>query len=90
MSPLVAKKILGFFSNKNIVLVSPGSTDYGLSNRERELLHLMVEGLDCKTIAGKIFISYETVRTHIKHIYKKLHVTSRSEAVMKAIQHGLS
>ncbi len=90
MNSLVAKKILGFFSNKNIVLVSPGNTDYGLSDREKELLRLMVEGLDCKTIAGKIFISYETVRTHVKHIYKKLHVASRSEAVMKAIQHGLS
>ena len=50
----------------------------------------MVEGYDYKTIAGKTFISYETVRTHVKHIYSKLHVASRSEAVMKAIQHGLN
>jgi DNA-binding NarL/FixJ family response regulator len=90
MSSSVAKKMLGFFSNKNIVLVSPGNTDYLLSDREKELLRMMVEGHDYKTIAEKAFISYETVRTHVKHIYSKLHVASRSEAVMKAIQHGLS
>jgi len=90
MSSTVAKKILGFFGNKNIVLVSPGNTDYDLSEREKELLRLMVEGHDYKAIAAKAFISYETVRTHVKHIYKKLHVASRSEAVMKAIQHGLN
>ncbi len=90
MSSTVAKKMLGFFSNKNIVLVSPESTDYHLSDREKELLRLMVEGHDYKTIAGKIFISYETVRTHVKHIYKKLHVASRSEAIMKAIHQGLN
>ncbi len=90
MSSTVAKKILGFFANKNIVLVSPGNTDYHLSEREKELLKMMVEGHDYKTIADRAFISYETVRTHVKHIYKKLHVASRSEAVMKAIQHGLN
>ena len=50
----------------------------------------MVEALNYKAIAEKAFISYETVRTHVKNIYKKLHVTSRNEAVMKAIQQGLS
>ncbi|MEP7376574.1 MAG: response regulator transcription factor [Chitinophagaceae bacterium] len=90
MSSTVAKKMLSFFANKNIILVSPGNTDYQLSDREKELLRLMVEGHDYKTIAGKAFISYETVRTHVKHIYSKLHVASRSEAVMKAIQHGLN
>ena len=90
VSPSVAKKLLGFFSNKNVILVSPGNTDYQLSEREKELLSLMVEGLNYKAIAERAFISYETVRTHVKHIYKKLHVASRSEAVMKAIQQGLS
>ena len=89
MSTSVAKKVLGFFANKNVVLTAPGSTDYQLSDREKEILHLMVEGHNYKTIAGKSFISYETVRTHVKHIYKKLHVASRSEAVMKAIQQSL-
>ena len=89
VSASVAKKLLGFFSNKNVILVAPGNIDYQLSDREKELLKLMVEGHDYKDIAGKSFISYETVRTHVKHIYKKLHVASRSEAVMKAIQQGL-
>ena len=90
LSPLVAKKMLGFFSNQNVILVSPGNTDYQLSDREKELLQMIVRGDNYKSIAEKAFISYETVRTHVKHIYKKLHVTSRNEAVMKAIQHGLS
>jgi DNA-binding NarL/FixJ family response regulator len=90
VSASVAKKLLGFFSNKNVVLVAPGNTDYQLSGRERELLRLMVEGHNYKDIAEKSFISYETVRTHVKHIYKKLHVASRSEAVMKAVQQRLS
>jgi len=90
MSSTVAKKMLGFFSNKNIVLTSPVNHDYQLSDREKELLRLIVEGHNYKTIAEKAFISYETVRTHVKHIYKKLHVASRSEAIMKAVQHGLS
>lgn len=89
MNSTVAKKMLGFFSNKNVILVTPASHDYQLSEREKELLKYMVEGDDYKKIADKIFISYETVRTHVKHIYKKLHVASRSEAVMKAVQQGL-
>ena len=85
----VAKKVLSFFSNKNVILVSPSSEDFQLTNREKELLQLMIGGHSYKTIAEKTFISYDTVRTHVKHIYQKLHVASRNEAVMKAIQHGL-
>lgn len=86
----VAKKILGFFSNKNVILVSPEADNYNLSDREKEILLLMVKGENFKNIAEKIFISYETVRTHVKHIYKKLHVASRSEAITKAIQKGIT
>jgi len=86
----VAKKILGFFAHKNVILVSPEVSDYQLSEREKEILQLMVKGENYPSIAGKIFISYETVRTHVKHIYKKLHVASRSEAITKAIQQGLT
>lgn len=89
LSASVAKKLLGFFSSKNVILVAPDNIDYQLSDREKELLKLMAEGHHYKDIAGKAFISYETVRTHVKHIYRKLHVASRSEAVMKAIQQGL-
>ena len=86
----VAKKILGFFAHKNVILVSPNTTNYQLSEREMEILQLMVKGENYPDIAQKIFISYETVRTHVKHIYKKLHVASRSEAITKAIQQGIS
>src|SRR3954451_15202039 len=89
-SSAVAKKVLSFFSNQNVILVSPANEDYHLSQREKEILRLMVEACNYKAIAEKLYISYETVRTHIKNIYKKLHVTSRSEAIMKAIQQGLS
>ncbi len=90
LSSAVAKQVLGFFANRNVILVSPHNENFHLSVREKEILRLMVEAFDYKAIAEKAFISYETVRTHVKNIYKKLHVTSRSEAVMKAIQQGLS
>ena len=90
MSSAIAKKVLEFFTRQNIILVSPGDEDYHLSEREKEILGLMVETYNYKAIAEKTFISYETVRTHVKNIYKKLHVTSRNEAVTKAIQKGLS
>ena len=70
--------------------MSPELADYQLSDREQELLQMIVQGHDYKTFAEKAFISYETVRTHVKHIYKKLHVTSRSDAIMKAKQHGIT
>jgi len=90
ISSAVAKKILSFFANQNVILVSPGNEDYHLSEREKEILRLMAEAFNYKAIAEKLYISYETVRTHVKNIYKKLHVSSRSEAVIKAIQQGLS
>jgi DNA-binding NarL/FixJ family response regulator len=86
----VAKKILGFFTQKNVILVSPQAADYRLSEREKEILQLMIKGENYPGIAAKLFISYETVRTHVKHIYKKLHVANRSEAIMKAIQQNLT
>ncbi len=89
ISMAIASKVFGFFSNKNVILVSPTSEDYHLTTREKELLTLMIEGQDYKAIAEKTFISYDTVRTHVRHIYKKLHVTCRNEAVTKAIQQEL-
>lgn len=85
----VAKKVMGFFSNKNVILVAPTGNDYHLTKREIELLQLMIEGHNYRDIAEKAFISYDTVRTHVQHIYQKLHVASRNEAIMKAIQQDL-
>jgi len=89
MSTAVAKKVMGFFSAKNIILVQPENQDYLLSDREKEILHMMLDGDDFGRIAQKAFISYETVRTHVKRIYKKLHVACRSEAILKAVQQGV-
>lgn len=89
MSSVIAQKVMQFFVRQNVILVQPQATDFDLSTREKEILSLMMEGHNYRSIADKAFISYETVRTHIKHIYKKLHVASRSEAIMKARQQGL-
>lgn len=86
MNVTVAKKVCAFFNAA--ILVNPGKENEmsALSSREKEVLDLMTEGFDFKMIADKIFISYDTVRTHVKHIYRKLHVNSRAEAVIKAQQ----
>jgi DNA-binding NarL/FixJ family response regulator len=89
MNASVAKKTLNFFTQKNIILVSPEGTDYHLSDREKEILKELTDGQPLKNIATKLFISHETVRTHVKHIYSKLHVANRTEAVMKAVQQGI-
>ena len=89
MSSTIAQKVLQFFVRQNVILVQPEENDYDLSIREKEILSLMMEGHTYRSIAEKAFISYETVRTHIKHIYKKLHVACRSEAILKAKQQGL-
>jgi ATP/maltotriose-dependent transcriptional regulator MalT len=56
-----------------------------LTQREKEILSLMMDGNNFHTISGKIFISYDTVRTHVRNIYKKLHVTSVNGAISKAL-----
>lgn len=60
-----------------------------LTSREREILKSLADGLDYKQIADRHFISIDTVRNHIRHIYEKLHVHSKSEAVAKAFRHRL-
>ncbi|WP_437918518.1 response regulator [Sphingobacterium sp. LRF_L2] len=89
MSSIIAQKVMDFFVHQNVILITPDQDEIKLSAREREILTLMMEGNDYRTIADKSFISYETVRTHIKHIYKKLHVACRAEAILKARQKGL-
>jgi DNA-binding NarL/FixJ family response regulator len=85
----IAKKVLGFFANKNVILAMPGNDTYELSTREHEILKHIVTGRPMKEIAATLFISYDTIRTHTKHIYKKMQVASRSEAALKAMQQGL-
>lgn len=79
MTPSIAKKVLQFFPKKT------ASTDEPLTDKEREVLQKLVEGKSYKQAADVLNIGLETVRTHIKHIYRKLHVSSMSQAVAKAI-----
>lgn len=88
MSPTIAARVLKLFQ-KFAPLPASSAEEYNLSEREKEILSLMVEGIDFRTIASEYFISYETVRTHVKKIYRKLHVTSASEAVALAIKKHL-
>ena len=64
-------------------------TEYGLTNREQEILQLMVEGLTTKRIGERLFLSYHTIDMHVRNIYAKLHVCSRSKAVAKALRERL-
>jgi DNA-binding NarL/FixJ family response regulator len=91
MSPTVASRVLRLFQKFAFLQPQITNTNFDptLSTREKEILLLMTEGKDFRSIAEQHFISYETVRTHVKKIYKKLHVTSASEAVAKAIKQRL-
>ncbi len=88
MSPSVARKVLGFLQQPPVA-VAKEVPDYKLSNREKEVLGCLVSGMSYKMIADHCHISYETVRSHMKNIYEKLHVVSMTEAVAKAINQGL-
>lgn len=65
------------------------ATNYKLSPREKETLKMLVHGLSYKLMADKQKVNYETVRTHIKRLYKKLGVATNTEAVAKAVKEGL-
>ena len=78
MSPQIARQVVGFFHRQ------PGDEGLNaLSEREREVLQLLAKGSMYKEIAGHLSISMDTVKTHARKIYEKLHVHSRTEAVLK-------
>lgn len=83
MSPSIASKVLAMFKS-GTSLVKDES--YHLTDREMEILKYLVKGMSYKLIAEKCFVSIGTVSTHVKNIYKKLQVHSKSEAVAKAIR----
>src|SRR5690606_10597620 len=78
MSPQIARQVVGYFHRQ-----PPRSDLEALSEREREVLHLLAEGSMYKEIAHQLSISVDTVRTHVRKIYDKMHVHSRTEAVLK-------
>jgi DNA-binding NarL/FixJ family response regulator len=86
MTPSVAKQVLILFNTKH----KPTDLQtFDLTTREHEILGLLVTGLSYKMIADKCNISYATVNTHVTHIYEKLHVSSGTESVAKAIEHKI-
>ncbi|MBN1300788.1 MAG: response regulator transcription factor [Melioribacteraceae bacterium] len=87
MSSHIARQVITLFQ-KN-VSINVKNEEYDLSEREKEVLNLLAEGNNYQEIADSLFISVDTVRHHIRNIYKKLHVHSQSEAVAKAIRKGL-
>jgi DNA-binding CsgD family transcriptional regulator len=70
-------------------LPHPATEDFDLSEREKQVLQKLTIGYSYKMIAAEMFISIDTVRSHIKNIYEKLHVNSKGEAVAKAFKNRL-
>lgn len=81
MSGEIARKVLGVF--REPASASGPSEDQNLSRREQEILELLAQGCSNKDIASKLSISVETVTWHLRHIYSKLHVRSRTQAALK-------
>lgn len=85
MSPEIARKVLTMFHR-----VAPlPEGEAALTPRERQVLKLLAEGHSYKSSAAELDLSIETIRFHIGHIYRKLHVHSKSEAVALALRRGL-
>ena len=86
MTPAIAKKVLQLFAQRSS-LAKPN--DFKLTERETQILKLLVDGFSYKLIADKCDISYATVNTHVSHIYEKLKVSSAAAAVSMALREGL-
>lgn len=82
MSPSIARQVVESFQ----VTRAPAAGGAKLSPREEEILALLAKGTQYKGIAGDLGISLDTVRTHLRRIYEKLHVHSRTEAVVKFLE----
>ena len=82
MSPEVARRVITLFQN----FTPPKNADYHLTSQEKELLKMLTEGHSYKTAAYQLDISIHTVSFHLRNIYLKLQVHSKSEAVAKALR----
>jgi DNA-binding NarL/FixJ family response regulator len=85
MSPEVARRVIRLFRD----IRPPERVDYDLTPHETRLLKLLVEGHNYTTAAEELRVSYNTIKFHMRHIYEKLQVHSKSEAVAKALQNRL-
>lgn len=88
MSPTIARMVVNHMQQPSQASQAPAA-DYQLTPREKEILQSLSRGNSFKLIAAELGISLDTVRTHIKRIYDKLHVRSQIEAVSKAINEKL-
>ena len=84
MTSSIARRVLHFFQKPEPE--AQVHREYNLSPREQDILNSLVKGYSYKLIADEHFISMDTVRSHIRHIYEKLQVNSKTEAVLKAIR----
>jgi DNA-binding NarL/FixJ family response regulator len=84
LSPEVTRPLLKAITNSQSVVL-----DGGLSKRELEVLELLAQGRTTTQIAGDLFVSENTVKTHVRHILEKMEASNRAEAVSKASQMGL-
>jgi DNA-binding NarL/FixJ family response regulator len=82
MSPGVARSVVSTFQR----FAPPVGAPHGLSARELDVLRLLVDGHSYKTAARALGLSIDTVRFHVRHVYEKLHVPSKSEAVRAALE----
>ena len=85
VSPEVASRVIKFFREFH----NPEREDYDLTPHETRLLKLLTEGYNYQTAAEKLGVSYNTVKFHVRHIFDKLQVHSKSEAVVKAMRDRL-
>jgi DNA-binding NarL/FixJ family response regulator len=86
MSSQIARKVVNAFQSRPADSPDPNTGGKALSilsNRENEILELLARGMLYKEIAARLFISQETVRKHVYHIYEKMHVNNRVEAINK-------
>jgi DNA-binding NarL/FixJ family response regulator len=81
MSAEIARRVVQSFSKKSNS--KNNLIEYSLTTREKEILELLSQGFLYKEIASQLFISTETVRRHVHNIYEKLHVSNRTEALLK-------
>lgn len=85
MTPMVARQVVEMFKDR----IPTSKENLTLTPREHEILALLVDGMNYGMVAEKLFISLDTVRNHIRHIYEKLHVHSKSQAVAKALKRSI-
>jgi DNA-binding NarL/FixJ family response regulator len=87
----IRKAVAGeaFFSVGNTRVVRAPEGDVDLTPRESEILRAVADGMPNKQIAGKLWLSEQTIKYHLTNLYRKLRVTSRTEAIRYAYEHGL-